>query len=370
MLKDLKKPLKLSFIGGGVNSSIGSIHFMASQLDSNFSVVSGFFSRDKKDNKKSQKKYNISKHRVYNDLDSLLLSERNKIDFFVVLTPTPDHYEILKKLVLSNVNIIVEKPILSNSEEVKRLKNYLKKFSKKIYVVHNYIGYPAIREIQQLIKANKFGKLLNFKLQMAQESFLRGQKKDQRVKLWRRYDYKIPNLFLDLGIHLFNLSFFLINKKPKSVLSDVQKIRNLVTDAKILLKYDPKTSGMFWISKSSLGSRNDLRIELYFEKASIKWSHEDFESIYLYFPNGITKKIDRSVQSKLLNQDRYNRYRMGHPSGFIEAFSNMYEDIAQNFLNKKNHFVFDHNHAFDGIKFFEFCTKSMKIEKWIKNLKI
>ena len=57
MLKDLKKPLKLSFIGGGVNSSIGSIHFMASQLDSNFSVVSGFFSRDKKDNKKSQKKY-------------------------------------------------------------------------------------------------------------------------------------------------------------------------------------------------------------------------------------------------------------------------------------------------------------------------
>ena len=29
MLKELQKPLRLSFIGGGMNSSIGKIHFMA-----------------------------------------------------------------------------------------------------------------------------------------------------------------------------------------------------------------------------------------------------------------------------------------------------------------------------------------------------
>ena len=105
-----------------------------------------------------------------------MANEIEKIDLFVVLAPTPNHYEILKKLILNNVNIIVEKPILSNFYEVKKLNRYLKGF-KKIYVVHNYIGYPAIREIQQLIRRNKFGKLLNFKLQMAQESFLRVQKK-------------------------------------------------------------------------------------------------------------------------------------------------------------------------------------------------
>ena len=42
MLKELQKPLRLSFIGG-MNSSIGKIHFMASQLDKNFSIESGFF---------------------------------------------------------------------------------------------------------------------------------------------------------------------------------------------------------------------------------------------------------------------------------------------------------------------------------------
>ena len=370
MLKELQNPLRLSFIGGGMNSSIGKIHFMASQLDKNFSIESGFFSRYKKTNIETQKQYNININRIYNSLDKLLANEIEKIDLFVVLAPTPNHYEILKKLFLNNVNIIVEKPILSNFYEVKKLKRYLKGFKKKIYVVHNYIGYPAIREIQQLIRRNKFGKLLNFKLQMAQESFLRVQKKEQKVKIWRKYDHKIPNLFLDLGIHLYNLSYFLINKTPTSILCDVQKIKNLVTDSKILINYKTKTKGLFWISKSSLGCRNDLKIELFFEKCSIMWSHEEYESIFLNYPDGVKKKIDRSVQSQLFNQNRYNRYRMGHPSGFIEAFSNMYEDIAKDFIKKKNQYVFDYNHAFKGIKFFELCTKSYKEKKWLKNIKI
>ena len=61
---------------------------------------------------------------------------------------------------------------------------------------------------------------------------------------------------------------------------------------------------------------------------------------------------------------------MGHPAGFIEAFANMYEDIANKFLKKENYYVFDHNHAIQGIKFFELCTKSYKNQKWIKNIKL
>ena len=68
MLKELKNPLRLSFIGGGMNSSIGKIHFMASQLDKNFSIESGFFSRDKKTNIFFTNKNNIyfTFYRVWN----------------------------------------------------------------------------------------------------------------------------------------------------------------------------------------------------------------------------------------------------------------------------------------------------------------
>ena len=149
----------------------------------------------------------------------------------------------------------------------------------------------------------------------------------------------------------------------------MQKIKNLVTDSKILINYKTKTKGLFWISKSSLGCRNDLKIELFFEKCSIMWSHEEYESILLNYPDGVKKKIDRSVQSKLFNQNRYNRYRMGHPSGFIEAFSNMYEDIAKDFIKKKINTYLTIIMPLKALSFSNFVLNPIK-KKWLKNIKI
>ena len=33
---------------------------------------------------------------------------------------------------------------------------------------------------------------------------------------------------------------------------------------------------------------------------------------------------------------RYNRYKSGHPSGFIEAFANLYSDLADDLINYNN----------------------------------
>ena len=44
----MKKNLCLGFIGGGINSTIGRMHYLASKLDNKWKLVSGFFSRNKK----------------------------------------------------------------------------------------------------------------------------------------------------------------------------------------------------------------------------------------------------------------------------------------------------------------------------------
>ena len=46
----MKTNLSLGFIGGGTNSTIGKMHYLASKLDSKWKLVSGFFSRNKKIN--------------------------------------------------------------------------------------------------------------------------------------------------------------------------------------------------------------------------------------------------------------------------------------------------------------------------------
>ena len=38
--------------------------------------------------------------------------------------------------------------------------------------------------------------------------------------------------------------------------------------------------------------------------------------------------MDRASLVDVANKRRYNRFKSGHPAGFIEAFANLYSDIA------------------------------------------
>ena len=90
-----RSPLRIAFIGGGVNSAVGKVHVAASQLDGKWKLVSGCFSRSTSENEYSGNVYNISPTRVYSDWKTLLFQEQGKIDAVAVLTPTPTHLKII-----------------------------------------------------------------------------------------------------------------------------------------------------------------------------------------------------------------------------------------------------------------------------------
>ena len=60
-----KPPLKLGFIGGGLSSTIGEAHYVASHLDGRWELKSGFFSRNKTINYKTGKNWNIASDRIH-----------------------------------------------------------------------------------------------------------------------------------------------------------------------------------------------------------------------------------------------------------------------------------------------------------------
>ena len=68
-------------------------------------------------------------------------------------------------------------------------------------------------------------------------------------------------------------------------------------------------------------------------------------------------------------ESRYNRFKAGHPSGFIEAFANYYMGIADLILgisNNENRYVFGIDDALEGLKMLEAMTSSSKNKKWVK----
>jgi predicted dehydrogenase len=325
------KPFKLGILGGALHSIAGYPHFVASQMDGRFKVVSGVFSTNPKVNRDTAEYWKIE--RVYNSIDEFIEKEKGKLDAVSVLLPTPLHYEVVKKLLLNGFAVICEKPLFATLEEIERLPKEVNLEDKFLVVTYNYIAYPLLGVLRKKILQGDFGEILNIHLEMPQESFLRPPKgvKNYPPK-WRKKDGPIPGILLDLMSHLFSLMKFLTEKSIKKVYSVCRNFSSfeVVDEVKVIAEFTDQSLGFFWVSKTALGNRNGLKVSIYGTKASALWVQEDPEKVYVSYADGKKCIWDRSnIEFPPQKKKLYNRMTPGHPAGFIEAFANLYWDIAK-----------------------------------------
>jgi len=333
----IKKILKVAIVGGSIKSTIGNTHFKAINLNRNFLIQSGFFSRNKKINVLTGKFYNIKKSKVYSNIRMLIKKEKKILDAVIILTPPEKRYAIIKPFVSNNIPVICEKPLSSNYKEAKKIYDLVK--NKKIFFTstYNYCGYPAIREIKEMVNKKMLGAIHNFNLEMPLQTFIYNHNK---ITSWRKRDYIIPTLHLDLCSHLINISKFVFNSYPVKVMSNSSKSKKykVVDNVYAWLKYRKDLNGSIWFSKSALGQRNGLKIRIFGSKLSIEWNHSKPENLTIFDNKGKVEILDRaSPKLKFMNRQKYFTYSPGHPNGFLDAFSNMYSDIYEEIIKyKKN----------------------------------
>ena len=369
-----KKKLRLAFIGGGINSAIGTTHFIAAQLDSKFEVVAGCFSRDQRINIETGQKWHINPHRCYKNIKSLLENEKGLVDAIVVLTPTPSH----KDHIISSINygypVISEKSLSSSLFENLTIKKKLIEKNGFLAITFNYIGYPIIQELRELIKKNKFGKLQQIHIEMPQETFLKKNASNKIIipQAWRLKDKGVAMISLDLGVHIFQLIDFLTEEKIKSLVSHTKNyghFKKIVDNVICIVNYSNNLTCNIWFSKVSLGSSNGLKIRVYGDKGSASWLQMNPEHLELFDNKGGKYILDRANQnSYVLGKEKFNRFKAGHPSGYLEAFANIYSDLSiklNQFMLKKKMEISDIDASINNIKILEAINKSSKNKKWI-----
>lgn len=363
---------RLAFIGGSIDSIAGYPHLIASQMDKNFEVVAGSFSTQQNINHKTAEKWKIPN--IYDNWQEMILQEKNNIDAVVILAPTPLHCEIIIELLKINVPIICEKPLVSSKEEIEKINKFYDENKHFLVITNNYSGYPMVRELHEKIKNNELGKILNIRLKMPQESFLRPPKSVKYPQKWRLEDSFIPMISLDLGAHLHHLAYFLLQEEPNKVFATYDRFSkyNIVDDVNMLLEYPSGIKGNMWLSKTALGNRNGLHIEVYGEKASASWHQENPEKLEFSYNTGQKVIIDRGSDIEMLPNSLYNRMTPGHPSGFIEAFANLYNDIytdLDKYKKSESHncvYTYSLNHAINGINLLHSASISDKNKVWTK----
>lgn len=368
----MKRQLSLGIIGGGINSAVGRAHLSALRLDGLWHLKSGFFSRSEAVNSESGLTWGIET--LHRDLDSFIKTESGKLDAVLVLTPTPNHFESIKKLLTAGFNVISEKALCSTSGEAEVLIELAARNDLKLLVTFNYTGFPMVREIRSRINSGKYGKLHSINIEMPQESFILKDlsENEMLVQEWRRKDGSIPTVSLDLGVHVLNLSSFLLSSELSSV-SALQSHSGNITDVidKVFAigNYSNGVNCTILYGKVFPGFKNGLKFRIFGDKGGCEWLQIHPDSFLEYDNHGRKQVIDQGSLDLLeANNQRYARFKAGHPTGFVEAFSNLYQDI-HNVISESDEvtqdFVFPGENASLGLQELELLHKSAESKMWM-----
>ena len=213
---------------------------------------------------------------------------------------------------------------------------------------------------------------------MPQEGFIRKNKDGKPIvpQDWRLKDNAVPTISLDLGIHLHMFIKYLTNETPNRLAATSESYGNfssIVDNINCIIEYSNNITCNMWYSKIALGNRNGLKLRVYGDNGSAEWIQEYPEILNLADSKGNRWKIDRgNLDIEIAIQDRYNRFKVGHPAGYIEAFANYYEDIGLALQKYKVNKRFDCmecfgvEEAYEGMKLFDAVQKSSIQKSWVK----
>jgi predicted dehydrogenase len=373
----MPEKLRLAFLGGAVNSAVGRAHRDAIELDQKFDLVAGCFSRREDINRNTALQYRIEQDRCYENLDALIANERRSIDALVVLTPTQQHKPQVIAALEAGIPVICEKALAVSSAEAHEI-GIARGGAGFLAVTYNYTGYPMLREIRSMVESGIFGELQQIHIEMPQETFLRLKRDGTPMtpQDWRLHDGIVPTVSLDLGVHVHSLLYFLTQQAPEEVCATSQSFGNfppIVDNVQAMVRCAGGLHCSMWYGKTALGQRNGLRVRIYGAKASIEWTQEFPEIAHFHDRTGRKQLIDRANPDvTIANDTRYERFKAGHPAGFIEAFANYYADLADALHQRKANasmqsrpYVLGLEEADEGLRLLEAFERSRQQRAWV-----
>ncbi len=321
-------------IGGGPNSLIGPVHRIAARLDGRFDLVSGAFSSNAARSQTTGNAEFLDPTRVYGDWRTMIKTEAarsdDRPDAIAIVTPNHLHFEQAKACLEAGFHVICDKPLATRIDDAKALAALAHATGLIFGLTHNYSAYPMIRRARAIVSAGELGRLRLIQVEYAQ-GWLSGPVETQgnRQAEWRVDPVRQgPGGALgDIGTHAYHLACFVTGDRAEAVLADLAHFgmgRMLDDNAHLLLKYQSGARGMLWASQIAVGESNGLRLRVFGERASLTWWQERPDQLNLTVAGEPLRRLERGTAN-----DCFARLPSGHPEGFLEAFAQLYTDLAE-----------------------------------------
>ena len=382
----MSQRIKLGMVGGGQGAFIGEVHRIASRIDDRFELVAGAFSSNPDKSLASGKELGLSEDRNYSNFEEMAEKEfarEDKIDAVAIVTPNHMHHPISMSFMNRGFNVICDKPLAMNIKECEELVRTQKEKDVIFALTHNYTGYPMIRQARAMCEQGDLGNIRVIQAEYAQDWLtldLENQPDSggNKQASWRTDPLQSGNggCIGDIGTHAYNLLRFITQLQPHQISAELTSFvpgRKLDDNAQISLRLIGGAKATIWSSQIAPGNENHLQIRVYGEKAGLEWCQEDPNYLYFTKYGSPKQKITRRGAGAILAANEVSRVPPGHPEGYLEGFANIYSDVANALIDKKNN-EFDINKyhyptvedGLEGIRFIERSIASSNSDSsWI-----
>ncbi len=335
----MKSKVRMGMVGGGQGAFIGGVHRIAAAIDGHIELVCGAFSSDPARSKASGEDLYLPESRVYASFREMIIREKQlpadqRMDFVSIVTPNHVHFEPARMALENGFHVVCDKPLAFSLEEAKTLQRLVAETGLIFALTHNYTGYPLVKQARAMIQAGELGKIRKVVVEYPQGWLsTRVEASDQKQAAWRTDPTKsgVAGSVGDIGTHAENLAEYITGLKIQSLCADVSTFvegRALDDDANVLLRFDKGAKGILHCSQIAAGEENNLSIRVYGEKAGIEWKQMEPNSLTVRYLDKPMEILRTGYGGLSDSAKAHTRIPGGHPEGYLEAFANIYRDVA------------------------------------------
>ncbi|MEO5906590.1 MAG: Gfo/Idh/MocA family oxidoreductase [Saprospiraceae bacterium] len=372
----MKRKVRMGMIGGGQGAFIGGVHRMAAALDGQIELVCGAFSGDPQRSKKSGEDLFLPPERCYGNYEEMLrdeaaLSEDSRMDFVSIVTPNHLHFGPAMMALDHGFHVVCDKPLCLNLDEARQLQEKVKSSDRLFALTHTYTGYPMVKQARKMIANGELGKIRRVVVEYPQGWLSTGLEfTDQKQASWRTDPSRsgASGAMGDIGTHAENLAEYVSGLQIEELCADLHTHvlgRKLDDDGSVLLRMNNGARGLLYASQVSAGEENNLRLKIYGEKGGMEWSQMEPNSLIVRWLDQPMQIYRTGVGNLYPEAQRHTRVPAGHPEGYLEAFANIYRNVAFCIQAKLNNEVVDPIYldfpgVDDGVRGMEFIDAVVK----------
>ncbi len=381
------RKIRMGMVGGGRGAFIGAVHRMAAALDGQIELVCGAFSSSPEKSKASGQDLYLDPERCYGSYIEMIETEAKlpdnlKMDIVSIVTPNHMHFAPAKLALEYGFHVICDKPLCFDMSEALGLRKLVDDSGLIFALTHNYTGYPMVKQAKQMIAHHELGQIRRVVVEYPQGWLsTRLESSDQKQASWRTDPSKSgkAGAMGDIGTHAENLVEYMTGLQISEICADLHthlEGRQLDDDGSVLLRFENGARGLLYASQISAGEENGLKIRIYGELGSVEWTQMEPNSLWVKWLDKPTQLYRTGVGELYPETIAHTRIPAGHPEGYLEAFANIYRNVAkciQARLEGKivDKIYQDYPTVDDGIRGMHFIDKVVESgnngdQKWIK----